>query len=492
MFGADLRSLALLRVALAALVLCDVGLRARDLTVFYGDAGVLPRATYLELVGEGWGWSLHLLSGAGWVQAGLFVVAGLAALAMLVGWRTRAATVVTWVLLCSVQQRNPLLEQGGDILLRVVLFWGMFLPLGARASVDRARARASARGGHGAGDGEAVRVLSVATVALVVQLVLVYWMTALWKDSAAWRTEGSALYWALQIDQYVSGLGRWLRGYPGALTVLSLVVFWFEVVGPCLLLSPWRTGVLRTVAVAGFVALHVGVWLCLDIGLFPFVSAFVMVGLLPSWFWDDGVPRLGAALRRVERGVAARVRGRAGAPAAARLPRWAEVLCAGCLVYVVWWNVADLPGAPVGLPGRLRFVAQVTRLEQRWDMFAPAPMRNDGWMVIVGRLGDGREVDLMRGARALSWEAPAQRGYANQRWRRYLMNLVAPARRGYRGPYARWLCRRWRAAGVGSLELVFMRERTMPPGQAPEVTRLPLWRETCAPARARENGGKGG
>jgi len=62
------------------------------------------------------------------------------------------------------------------------------------------------------------------------------------------------------------------------------------------------------------------------------------------------------------------------------------------------------------------------------------------------------------------------------------MNLVAPARRGYRRPYARWLCRRWREAGVQSLELVFMRERTMPPGQAPELTRVPLWRETCAGA----------
>ncbi|MCC6994159.1 MAG: HTTM domain-containing protein [Deltaproteobacteria bacterium] len=478
-FGADLRSLALLRIALAGIVLCDVGLRARDLTVFYSDDGVLPRAPYLQQVGEGWRWSLHLLSGASWVQAGLFAVTGLAALAMLLGWRTRAATIVTWVMLCSVQQRNPLLEQGGDILLRVVLFWGMFLPLGARASLDRARAGESA----GEREGEAVRVVSVATVALLLQLVLVYWMTALWKDSAAWRTEGSALYWALQIDQYVSGVGRWLRGYPAALTVLTLVVFWFEVVGPCLLLSPWRTGVVRTVAMVGFVALHVGVWLCLDIGLFPFVSAFVMLGLLPSWCWDEGAPRLGAALRGVERWLAARVRASRRARAVGRLPRWAEVLCVACLVYVVWWNVADLPGARVGLPQRLRFVAQVLRLEQRWDMFAPAPMRNDGWMVIAGRMADGREVDLMRGARALSWQAPAQRGYVNQRWRRYLMNLVAPARRGYRGPYAQWLCRRWRAAGVESLELVFMRERTMPPGQAPEVTRVPLWRERCATAR---------
>ena len=43
-FTLDLRSLALLRMGLGGLVVLDVLLRLRDLTTFYTDAGVLPRA----------------------------------------------------------------------------------------------------------------------------------------------------------------------------------------------------------------------------------------------------------------------------------------------------------------------------------------------------------------------------------------------------------------------------------------------------------------
>jgi hypothetical protein len=42
LFGVDLRSLALFRIALAALLLADLARRAGDFTAFYTEAGVLP------------------------------------------------------------------------------------------------------------------------------------------------------------------------------------------------------------------------------------------------------------------------------------------------------------------------------------------------------------------------------------------------------------------------------------------------------------------
>ena len=41
-FGIDLRTMALFRVGLGALLLADLALRARDLTAHYTDAGILP------------------------------------------------------------------------------------------------------------------------------------------------------------------------------------------------------------------------------------------------------------------------------------------------------------------------------------------------------------------------------------------------------------------------------------------------------------------
>ena len=136
-FGIDLRTLALYRVCLALIIIMDLVARARDLTAHYSDEGVLPRAALLGDIGQ-WAPSLHLISGSPKIQALLFMLAGVVALALLVGYRTRAATILSWLLLLSLQARNPAIMQGGDMLLYLLLFWGIFLPLDARFSVDAA------------------------------------------------------------------------------------------------------------------------------------------------------------------------------------------------------------------------------------------------------------------------------------------------------------------------------------------------------------------
>ena len=52
-YSLDLRSLALFRIALGAVLLGDLIWRARDLTVFYTDFGVLPRAALLDKFSPG-------------------------------------------------------------------------------------------------------------------------------------------------------------------------------------------------------------------------------------------------------------------------------------------------------------------------------------------------------------------------------------------------------------------------------------------------------
>src|SRR5215216_3470663 len=164
-FGADLRSLAVFRVALALLVLADLAMRATDLTAHYTDEGVLPRTALLEEVLSPWAFSLNLMNGEPFFQVLLFGVAALAALGLLIGYRTSLMTVVVWVLLLSIQWRNPLVSGADGPLLRLLLFWGMFLPLGAYWSVDRAK---------GAVARLSVRFLSVATFGLFLQIALVY------------------------------------------------------------------------------------------------------------------------------------------------------------------------------------------------------------------------------------------------------------------------------------------------------------------------------
>ena len=111
-FGIDLRTLALFRVGLGALLLVDLALRARDLTAHYTDAGILPRAALLDTLSVG-SFSLHLLNGTVAFQAVMFIIAAVFALIFIhepmTVWKiTGGAIIVVGNLACELlQKRKP-------------------------------------------------------------------------------------------------------------------------------------------------------------------------------------------------------------------------------------------------------------------------------------------------------------------------------------------------------------------------------------------------
>ena len=97
LFSFDLRSLALFRVGLALLILGDLIHRSFDLRAFYTDFGVLPRWVLIQ--NSDHCLSLHAMSGSLAFQIVLFLIAAGFALMLLIGYRTRMATVVSWILI---------------------------------------------------------------------------------------------------------------------------------------------------------------------------------------------------------------------------------------------------------------------------------------------------------------------------------------------------------------------------------------------------------
>jgi hypothetical protein len=168
-FALDVRALAAFRVALALCVLADLAARAVDLAAHYTDGGVLPRAALAALPSHDLWLSVHTLAGGAGFQALLFAAEALAAVCLLAGYRTRVATVVVWALHLSLLARNPLLRTGADQVVRMCLFWAMFLPLGTRWSLDRLAAPADAP--------DPPRLRTPATVALALQIAFIFWFT---------------------------------------------------------------------------------------------------------------------------------------------------------------------------------------------------------------------------------------------------------------------------------------------------------------------------
>lgn len=293
LFSIDLRALAFFRIGLGLLIIADLINRSSDLVAHYSDRGVLPRDVLIDRFLHVGQWSLHFVSGAPLVQAILFGVAGLFALALIVGYRTRLVTIVSWILLISLHSRNYMVLQGGDVLFRMLLFWAIFLPLGARFSID------SALNSPNLSDDEpwTQRVFSVGSVALLLQICLVYLITAGLKSHPRWWIDGTAIWYALNVDQFTTPLGKSLLSFPGLLKVSTYYTIYLEALGPLLLFVPYRNGPIRTVVTFLFMGLHAGFLLFMELGLFPYISMVGWIVFLPRGFWD----RLGSWVRTERR-----------------------------------------------------------------------------------------------------------------------------------------------------------------------------------------------
>jgi len=135
----DLRSLSLFRIGIALMVIADLALRSRYIVEHYTDMGIYPRSA-LQTLGESMTTlSFHTASGQLWFIVVLFIIHGLFALSLLVGYRTRLASIVLFIMTVSLHNRDMIINSGADDLLRVVLFWSMFLPLDRYWSWDKDR-----------------------------------------------------------------------------------------------------------------------------------------------------------------------------------------------------------------------------------------------------------------------------------------------------------------------------------------------------------------
>jgi len=460
----DTRSLAALRIGLASLLLVDLLYRAIDLEAHYTSAGVLPGAALVHLLRDPLSsWSIHSLYGCAVYQILLFALQGLAALALLVGYRTRAAGLLCWLLLLSLQHRNPLILTAGDFVLRLLLFWALFLPMGARWSLD-------ARAG-GASPKRDSRIISPASIGLLFQVASIYLFTAGFKfREAAWR-DLVAIEGSLQVEGVATGFGSRLLEFPELLSALTALTLALETIGPLLAFSPWRTERVRTVLVVTFGGFHLlGIGSVMNLGLIQYAMALAWLPFLPPGFWD--------ALRLERREGSRPVATRRGL----RLHGVKDAAAAACILLVIVENGVSIdrerfePRIPTLITGAIRGLG----LGQDWRLWE-RPLRNR-YYVFSARLRDGRDIDLHRGA-PLDWDRP-RRSSQNNHWWKYQLHLSRPYGRSLRSYYADYLVKKWNqehdpGEWVESLQLVYVdaRESGVPPHALP---RRVLWRSDAA------------
>ena len=457
-----------MRIGIAAVIMLDLLIRVSDLEAFYSDTGVVP----LEMLfHHGWNEyfiSIHTMSGLWQVQLVLFIISFFCAFLLFIGYRTQLFTFLCWFMLLSLHNRNGFILQGGDDLLRMVLFWFMFIPWGTRYSYDSIASFSNQK---------IVTIsTSVALFAYVLQISYLYTGSALLKGPE-WSSDFTALYYTYSLDQIAYPITKYLYYHPALLKELTRIAFYFELLIPVLFFLPFAHSFFRLVAVVLIILFHAFNEMSLLIGLFPFIGITTAIGMLPSFIMDkvDALMqtskaaciklllKLGGYLQKI-------IAWKPSFVLSYRLKQAQMAVLIFLTIFVFDWNFSNLSFIHSKLSDHLRFIGYSLRLDQSWGMFAPGVFKDDGWYVLKAMPSDKTKpaFDLIHPDKKLTFKKPASvvAMFKNDRWRKYSENYIFSENEFLRGYFCNYTKRIWNEKhedrSIQSLEVIYVKEFTLP------------------------------
>jgi hypothetical protein len=292
----DHRSLGLARIGLGLLLIWDLLRRVPDLSTWYSNEGLLPNHTVLWRPSSEYMFSFLFAASRPAEAAVMFAICMIPFVAFTVGWHTRVAHVLSFACMVSLHDREIFTENGGDCAINLLCFWTLFLPMGARFSVDAVQKSLAARRERTAAElddraGAAVappNTKSVAFFAILLQLAVIYYFNAVNKHGWTWR-RGHAVRYVLYQERMVTWFGLLVRDHINfqlsrALTYGTLGI---EFAAPILILTPIGWQWARRMAVIVLPLMHLGFAAGLNLGQF----SFNMIGYFPllmqpaDWTW---------------------------------------------------------------------------------------------------------------------------------------------------------------------------------------------------------------
>jgi hypothetical protein len=457
--SADRRVLGLARIAYGLVLLYDLIRRARELRLLYTNEGILSNH-YLLFRPQARPQLSFLMpfSTVGEVTAAFLVIA-LVYLCYTLGLFTRVMQVLALVCITSLNTRNLMVEDGGVATMIAFAVWTVFLPLGDRLSLDalcrdaalkniaqRVRARKAAKR----------PVVSLAVLALTLQIVAIYLLNALHKTGRTWAN-GDAVHYVLWQARVNTEFAWWLAHHEPSwfspLATRGTLIIEYAI--PLLMLYPYR-GLPRAVAFVCSVALHMGIALVMTLGPFSYAMMALVLARFPGEVLTTLLARMparfGRRLRRARanalRVLALYVRRRSPARPPRRPLPWGRLreAAVGCVMVAASVELCNANPAirlKIPQPDWLQSAILYPRLTQRWSMFAPDAPVDDGHGVIDATTADGRHIDPWTGS-APDFEA-LEKGPIQGTIEAvdYLFALHFADNERYRSEFTRYLTNEW-------------------------------------------------
>jgi uncharacterized membrane protein YphA (DoxX/SURF4 family) len=225
-----------------------------------------------------------------WNQSHAFVLAALglfiaATACLLLGLWTRTSAVIAWVLSMSFANLNPWIDNAGDSVRGIILFYLMVCPCGAAWSIDSWWARRSSSsltnndpGAAGpARQAEPTYVYPWALRLLFIQMMFIYFCNGLYKVFSKDWYQGEMLYYVMR-DLVLTRFSYSQFPMPLWMTkIMTWTVLAWELGFPLWVAVRWT----RTPALLMGVAFHVGIFLTMELGGFVPYMLVLYLPLLP-------------------------------------------------------------------------------------------------------------------------------------------------------------------------------------------------------------------
>ena len=306
--------LAALRIGLSALLLFDVlTTYLRNVTTFYGRGSLGQWPLYRDMwMATRWDWSLFYgVEEPSYLYAGMIVWI-VALVGLLLGCYTRVCAVVAFVLSTSFANLNSDIDNAGDTVRGIILFYLAIAPCAATWSVDAWRRRRTGP----------VFVYPWPLRLLLLQLIVIYWANGMHKIVGRDWQVGDSLYYVLadatlsrwskaqfNLPYWLTRLMTWTVlawevGFPFLLGADALLTRWAQTSfylprwGP--LVEPanapegkvswqmfWSWRPLRIITLGLGVLFHLGIWISMELGFFAGYMLCLYLPLLPWETWVD-------------------------------------------------------------------------------------------------------------------------------------------------------------------------------------------------------------
>ena len=379
--GIDKYSLALFRIALGVALFLDILFyKLPYLSAFYTNEGILSTEA-LSLITQTYKCSLlyYINSLPGVIL--FFIITLILCILYIIGYKVKPVSLILYVFLFSIHERNAPFLSGSDAIFRVMLFWSLFLPVNSALSLFPSKEK----------DGGAT-VNNLPAFAILLQIALIYFFNAWNKSGETWK-EGSAIAYALMIPFHKGVFAEGILNTPLLYKTLTYFTLLLEYAIAFLIFSPFYNNRARTIAASLVLIFHWGLLLFLNVGDFYLTALPVACLLMPATAWKNILPAKYLNPAGIKKSIKedSRLGERNFKPVR-------DIFIFLLLLIVIGINIRSYNKLTDRSKKAIAKTCNCIGLSQKWSMFGPDPTtKENGYIVLIGQTPDNRFINLTTG-----------------------------------------------------------------------------------------------